>query len=393
MASTNTLDVAYVKETVAGTTPNNPAFQRLPITGCALAEQFSTAVSEAIRKDRMVDDLVVVDADVNGTVDYELSFAAYRPMLISLLQASAPISTVNLSMSDAAVAATAKTITTTAGDFVAGGIKVGQLVRLAGFAQAKNNGVFRVTAVVAKTLTLADPQSKLTNETAGANVKITGTCYRNGIGVPDSYTFRKSFNIPGKPAAVFYYRGCQISAMSFQFAQRAILKGGMSVIGMTAEGTTTPVTGESLVDVAEYTVMNSVSSVAALTLEGLPDTAFFSSLNLTVDNGANPQKGIAQLGARGIANFTQNITGSVELYFEDLAVYNIFKAAQAFKMSFVLQDGAGNMLAITLPKCKFESLSQPVSGKDQFLMESATIRALRDATTNCQIQVDFFPAA
>lgn len=393
MASTNTLDVAYVKETVAGTTPNTPAFQRLPVTGCALAEQFSTAVSDAIRKDRMVDDLVVVDADINGSVDYELSFAAYRPMLISLLQTASPVSTVNISASDVVVAPVGKTLTTTAGDFVAGGVKVGQLVRLSGFAQAKNNGVFRVVTVTAKVLTLADPGNKLTAEAAGASVKIAGTCYRNGSDVPDSYTFRKSFNIPGKPAAVFYYRGCQISAMSFQFAQRSILKGGMSVVGMTAEGTTTALAGESLTDVAEYTVMNSVSSVSALTLEGLPDSAFFSSLSLTVDNGANPQKGIAQLGARGIANFTQNITGSVELYFEDLAVYNIFKAAQAFHMSIVLQDGAGNMIAITLPKCKFESLSEPVSGKDQFLMESASIRALRDSTTNCQIQIDFFPVS
>lgn len=394
MASTNVTDVAYVKETVAGTTPASPDFQRLPVTGCNLAEQFTTAVSEALRKDRMVDDLIIVDMDVNGGVPFELTYEAFKPMLISLLQGGAAISTVAIAdATDLSITASTKTLGATTTDFLTSNVKVGQFIKIAGFTSAGNNGLFRVASVAQHAVVLEDPLSLLVDEVAGDSVDVTGLCYRNGIAVPDSYTFRKSFSIPGKPEAIFYYRGCQISGMTFNFATGSILNGEMTVTGLTAQGTTTALSGETIDEVADYTLLNSVSSITSLRLEGLPSNAFFSSLNLTVDNGANPQKGLAQLGARGIANFTLNITGTVELYFEDLSVYNIFKSSTGFLMSFTLEDGDGNIMVLTMPKVKFETLTEPVPGKDQFLMESGSIRALRDSVTNCMIQVDFFPAA
>lgn len=394
MASTNVTDVAYVKETVAGTTPASPDFQRLPVTGCNLAEQFTTAVSEALRKDRMVDDLIIVDMDVNGGIPFELTYEAFKPMLISLLQGGAAISTVAIAdATDLSITASTKTLGATTTDFLTSNVKVGQFIKIAGFTTAGNNGLFRVASVAQHAVVLEDPLSSLVDEVAGDPVDVTGLCYRNGIAVPDSYTFRKSFSIPGKPEAIFYYRGCQISGMTFNFATGSILNGEMTVTGLTAQGTTTALSGETIDEVADYTLLNSVSSITSLRLEGLPSNAFFSSLNLTVDNGANPQKGLAQLGARGIANFTLNITGTVELYFEDLSVYNIFKSSTGFLMSFTLEDGDGNIMVLTMPKTKFETLTEPVPGKDQFLMESGSIRALRDSVTNCMIQVDFFPAA
>lgn len=394
MASTNVTDVAYVKETVAGTTPATPSFQRLPVTGCNLAESFTTAVSEALRKDRMVDDLIIVDMDVNGGVPYELTFEAYRPMIVSLLQGGAPVATVAIAdATDLSIVASTHTLASTTTDFEAANIIQGMFLKISGFTTAGNNGVFRVASVAEHAVVLEDPLSSLADEAAGDSVDVSGLCYRNGIAAPDSYTFRKSFSIPGKPEAIFYYRGCQISAMTFNFATGSILNGEMTVNGLTGEGTTSAISGESIAGVPEYTLMNSVNSLTRVRLTGLPANAFFSSLNLTVDNGANPQKGLAQLGARGIANFTLNITGTVELYFEDLSVYTIFKNSQGFLMSFTLQDGDGNIMVLTMPKVKFETLTEPVPGKDQFLMESGSVRALRDATTNCQIQVDFFPAA
>jgi len=40
-----------------------------------------------------------------------------------------------------------------------------------------------------------------------------------------------------------------------------------------------------------------------------------------------------------------------------------------------------------MPKCKFESLDTPIAGKDSFLMQSGSFKALRDATSNYMIKL------
>ncbi|MGE4486370.1 MAG: phage tail tube protein [Synergistaceae bacterium] len=391
MASTNVTDLAYVKETVAGTTPDNPTFQRLPVKGVDLTDNIATATSEVLRKDRQIDDLVVVDLDVNGPVPYELTYAAFKPMMTALLQGGAAVADVSIAAAtDIAAVSTSSQFTSTTTDFVSEGIVVGCYIRVAGFATAANNGVFKVTTVAANAITV---DGTLTDEAATPAITIDAECYRNGSEVPDSFTFRKSFDAPGGVESIFYYRGCQISAMTMDFASGSILSGEMTVTGMTSEATDTPLTGESINDVAAYTLMNGVSSVTKVDLPGLPATAFFSTLSLTVDNNVNAKKGIGQLGARGLANFTVNVTASIEMYFEDLALYNKYKNSTPFSVAFILEDGDGNIMVISMPKCKFEELTEPVSGKDQFLMENGSLRALRDAgVTNCTIQFDFFPA-
>ena len=66
ISSTNYTDFSYIAEVTAGITPATPAFQRLPITSVGLSDSLSTSVSEVIRSDRQIDDLVITDAEVSG---------------------------------------------------------------------------------------------------------------------------------------------------------------------------------------------------------------------------------------------------------------------------------------------------------------------------------------
>ena len=84
--SSNYTQLAYIEEVTAGTTPATPTFQLLPTTGGSPVSNISTAVSEVIRADRQTDDLTVVDSSVSGDINYELSYAPYKPFLQALLQ-------------------------------------------------------------------------------------------------------------------------------------------------------------------------------------------------------------------------------------------------------------------------------------------------------------------
>ena len=121
ITSTNYVDFSYALETVPGVIDDDSptVFQKLPITSVGLTDNISTAVSEVIRSDRQTDDLVVVDSEVGGECNYELSYAPYKPIITSLFQNGARVA-----VSVSATAVTAATRTFTGTGFIAGNVLV-----------------------------------------------------------------------------------------------------------------------------------------------------------------------------------------------------------------------------------------------------------------------------
>jgi len=388
--STNYVDFAYIAEVTNGVTPATPAFQRLPITSVGLSDQIDTQVSEVIRSDRQTDDLVVVNSMIGGDCSYELSYAPYKPLLTSLLQAASTVTIAVTGSTDIAAVNATSEFTSSTTDFVSEGIAVGHFVKISGFSNAANNGVFRVVTVSANSMTVAN--ATLVDEGAGQSIDIDAEIIRNGAAAPDSYTFRKQMNAPGATDAIFFYRGCMINSMSFNFETGSILNGDMNIVGLTSEGTDTGIAGETFVDVPSYDIMNSVNSVTSVDISGLPAGVEFKTLNLTVNNQINQAEAIGTLGAVDLVPFSLEATADIELYFEDTSVYNLYKNSSSFSVAFTLQDTSGNNIVMYLPYCKFEELSEPIDGKDNFLMESGSLRALRDTTTNMMVQFSFHSA-
>ncbi len=393
MGTTNYSKLAWIEEVTPGQTPVSPAFQELPINSIGLVESIATEVSEAIRSDRMIDDLVIVDSDVGGDNEYELSFKAYKPLMISLLQcAKNPIGIVAIvGATDIQVVNATNSFDSTTTDFVAANIAVGMWINVDGFSNSANNELHRVTAVTANQVIVDSLISILVDEASGASINIDAETYRNSNAVPESYTFRQS-NLVDAVEYIAYYYGQQVSQMTFNFETGAILAGAMMLMGLTAEMTNTPKAGETLVPVADYRIMNSVSNLA-LIVTGLAAGTVYESFNLTVNNNINPQKGIGTLGAIGLGSFTLEITADMNIYFKDLTAYNAFKNSTGFLSAFQLTDGDGNKIVVTLPNCKFETLESPVPGKDEFFFQTGTVRGLRDPITNCMVQFDFISAS
>lgn len=303
-ATTNYTDLSYVVEVTPGVIPDNPQFQLLPTTGGALALSITTEASEVIRSDRQIDDLVPVDAEVTGDINYELSYTPWKPLIIELLRSAE----------------------------------------------------------------VASP-------------------YKNGSEAPSTYTFCKRV-IVGNVTNYFYYTGCVVGSMSFNFATGARLTGALNVMGRTETATTTPLAGQGFVDVANYAIMNSVNNLL-ITMTGLPAETCFQKLDLTIANNSTGAKCIGIFGASDIQDFALDVTGSMDTYFEDLVLYNKFIDSQAFSVAITLTDSLGNEIEITMPRCKFEELSVPIPGKNQFLSMPGSIRALRDSVTDSTISFAF----
>lgn len=382
-SSTNKTSLAYDKETVYGTTDASPTFQLLPTTGGSPVNNISTAVSEVIRDDRQTDDLIVVDGDISGEMNYELSYAPYEDFLASVL------------LADAAARSFALTTATTTSDEnvaktgIGTSVEAGDVIRLTSASEPTINGEYAVLTSSANAITVyPDVAASASDVSVDADsILVNG----NEPVQSHGYTIRKTAlgGALGATPYYWYYKGCIINTMNFNFATGSILNGSVGVVGLTELASTSKLAGETADTVIPaYSILNSVNSVGVINITGVTlGLCSFSSLDLTIDNQVNTAKAIGTLGACDTTAYSVQITGNTEVYFNNLDLYTKFLASDSFSITIILTDGDGNTIGINMPKCKFESLDTPISGKDAFLMQSGSFKALRDATLDYMIKI------
>lgn len=391
--STNNTTISYIAEVTPGVTPATPAFQILPTLGGGPQGNLSTQVSEAINQGRQIDDLIVVDSEVGGPIDFELSYTPYSPLLEALMQSAAVVdSFVAVDISVTAISGADCTIDSAAAvNFTSGNLVVDQHVKITGFTagNAAANGIYRIKSIAATQLSAdrVDNNAVAVNATAGDSVTVAGNRVRNGVATPTNYTICK--RVEGLAATAYmYYRGMQVSMLSLAFETGSILKGSMDFVGLTEDVTETAIASQTFTPVPSYNIMNSVTSIANIDVTGLPAGTEFSNFNLSYDNNINRAKSIGTLGASSLASFTLNLTADITIYFEDISAYNAFKNSTSFSVTLLVQDASNNNMVFRIPNCKFETLETPIPGKDNFFMLNGSLRGLRDATNNYTFQID-----
>lgn len=168
LQSTNRVKLSKVREVTFGITPTSPVFKTQRQTSSSLALNPQTVVSNEIRSDRQVTDLVLVGLQAGGDVGHEISFKAVDDDLEEALQGTWSLKPVrdNAGTADSvitAVTASSDTYTTTdtGADFVAG-----MLVWAEGFTNAGNNSLFKAQSGSGGTAVVAPSSPGLTDESA-----------------------------------------------------------------------------------------------------------------------------------------------------------------------------------------------------------------------------------
>lgn len=176
LQSTNRVKISKVREASFGVVPTNPVFKTRRVTSHGLAVNPQTVVSEEIRADRQVSDLVLVGLQAGGPSAGEMAFSVMDEDLEEALEGtwSNTPDRDNAGVADSVVTAVATTNTEvthlTGAAFVAS-----QLVLFSGFGVAGNNGVFKCTTGGATTSRYVG--SGITDEAApaaAARMKVVG---------------------------------------------------------------------------------------------------------------------------------------------------------------------------------------------------------------------------
>lgn len=386
-ATSNRAALNFIEEVTFGTTPPNPALQALRFKGESLNYNLSNISSEEIRSDRNTTDLIQVSADASGDIDFELSYNTFDLFIEGVMASdwSTPLN-ITAATDIAFVQGTPDTLTSSTTNFVTAGIVVGQWIKITGCSVANNNGFFKVGAVATNLLTIHSSMTTITADPAGDPITITGSVIRNGTTLK-SYTIQK---ILQDVSSYFNFVGCRVGSMSMDFKTGQILTGKFGIMGMNSVADTGQISGATIVPAPTNTPMNAVSNVASIYEDYSTMTAKFNSLTVDINANLRPQKAIGTLGNIGIALGKFEVSGSIELYFENNTMYTKYINGTEFSFSFRLQGAQGHSYIVTIPRAKYESGSVVAGGLDQDVMLSASWRGIYDSISSCAIQIDKF---
>lgn len=174
MSDTNRVSLRFVEEATYGTTPTTPYLKAIPFTAASdLGQTPETVVSDIIRDDRQVSDLILVGSSAAGGFDTELAYEVHDELLEGVMYSTwgAPGLTATATdiaiVTDGITSASAVTMNTAFGTLAAGDI-----ISVAGFTGADYpvNKEYTVVSAAAGKITTASGQ---TLASAGDEVTLT----------------------------------------------------------------------------------------------------------------------------------------------------------------------------------------------------------------------------
>ena len=170
--------VSYKKETTFGVLPTAAGAQTIRRVSSSFNLTKETYQSEEIRTDYQLSDFRHGVRSVEGNVSGELSAGTYADFLASALARNWTAATPStLGSTTIALVGGTYTITRTTGSYLTDGVRVGNVIRLTGFATANNNKNLLVIALTATAATvIALNGNTLTPETvaSGGTYAVTG---------------------------------------------------------------------------------------------------------------------------------------------------------------------------------------------------------------------------
>lgn len=387
-ATANRTDLKRVKETTWGTTPASPALKVIRYTGETLDDGITTEKSKEIRADRMVSDLIITDAAISGDVNFELSYASFDDFFESAFM-TAVTTAVTITEIAGDISSSATAFTSTLGTKF-NTIPVGAFIKVAGFTNPGNNGLFYVTAQSGTSLTVSPaPAAVETPAGAAATIK-TGAMLRNGV-TEQSYTIAEIFN----DATVLtrrHFLGMRVKGFTLDMKTGSILTGKFSFIGKSASYVVAAFGGETSVAANTNQVMNCVNNIAAIEVDGvqLGSPGSLMSATIEFDNNHRGQKGLGVLGNVGVVASQLGVKVTGTQYFEDKSQADKFKASTSFRWSVILTDAGNNSYVLTLPRCKYDSFKLNSSQLDSDAMAQVSFQALADTVSGCMAQWEAF---
>ncbi|MBO9602543.1 MAG: hypothetical protein J7496_08555 [Novosphingobium sp.] len=338
-------------------------------------------------------------ARTNGTLNGLLSCSSYEAFTAALLRkawaATSAISSLSLTI---AASGSGYTVTRGTGDFLTGGIKIGDGIRLSGGSlNSANVGVnLLVTGVTQTVLTVIVP-SGLSLTAEGPISSCTVTVVGKKSWVPTSghtniyYTIEEAF---GTISRYRVYPDVQVGSLALNMPATGNVGAVFNFLGL---GAMTPSGSQSLTSPTAETTTDVMASVSGAVVVGGVQQAIITSASITIDGGIGA--GEAVIGANTIPDTQKSrikVTGTITYLYESETLSAPFYDEDTTSIVLMLEadrTGSSDFITIALPEVKLFSDTRD-DGEKQIVRTSnftAEIcssggEALANNQTICQIQ-------
>ena len=393
MADSNLAQLSYLVEDTYNEAPNSgDELQILRYTSESLSFDITNISSQEIRPDRATADLVQTGAATSGGFNFEFSANTYDDFIEGALFStfSTAVATAAATLTSSNTASSISSAATTT--FV--NVSVGQWLKITGLGTATTVGYFRVTSLSespATTITVFP--APVAN--AATSCSVRGSVIRNGI-TEKSFAFERKIVVNSTTATnvFFQYSGMIANSMALSAKSDAILTGSFEFMGAAPGVSDDTAFSTTIASQTTTQVLNATSNVGGV-YEGYPTFALIANcliqgIDISLNNNLRAIKGIGSIYACDVGVGQCDVSGTLNAYFFDKAMYAKYIAGTETAISFRTIDASGNGYVFTLPRIKFETDKVNVGGSNQDVMDNITFKALHDSTTDCQIQIDRF---
>lgn len=380
-ANSSSAQLGYIAEATFGVTPNSGNYKRLRMTGESLDYTISKEASEEINDTRTIASMIPLSASASGGTEHEISYQEYDELIAATLQASYAVYGTNGVGTTFTAAVTATTITASAapvGSSAFTTLQRGQFFRFNAPSNANDGTLLRVSQTVNPTATVItlDASTPAIVAASVANCTVSTSRLTNG-------KVQKSFSIERQSADVteyWVYKGMTPSTMDLSIGAGARSTMSFGFMGKNAVRNTVTNLPGTPVESYAYDIHSGVTgSVCVLWVDNAPLAGtFVQSLSMNYDNALRSQEAICQLGAVGIGSGTISVTGTMEVYFANGALFDKFISNTNVALTFSSLDAAGNGYVFTLPKANLSKVSTTAGGKDSDMVLSIEFTGLRD---------------
>lgn len=204
-----------------------------------------------------------------------------------------------------------------------------------------------------------------------------------------AYTIEQQFQDLVTPTYE-YYKGMTPTLLEFDVKSQDILKGKTTFMGLSiTDPSAVRFTGATDVAAPTNDVMNASDNVGSVLVNGVTvGSNYVTSLVLTVDNNGRRVNAIGSKFSAAIRLGRANITGKIEMYYDDPTILVMIRNSTATSFYFPISDPGGTKAYLfDNPRIKFGDGSPTVPGVDTDRMLSTDYQALRHLTLGYELHI------
>jgi len=338
------------------------ALQTVNMLNESFAGTKQTAQDDTIREDGNENGLIMLDMQGSGGFtaefgpDWHDDF--FEAALRSVYDTPVSISEITLSIT----AGTPATLDDSGSGLAV--LEVGDIVWIAGFTTAANNGACFVSAVAAGSISVIplDPTQTMVTEAAGDSVTIKTTRMMNA-NANNFFDFEKLF---GDLSNVYHtYLNQQLNTLTVEFGAGAKVAFSVGFIG-DKHNTAAATIGSSYVAQATSKALNPENHFLGSLVGNngaavAPVGSCVTKIAITITNTARRTKGLSDV-CFGKGSF--NVQVNLDMMFENNDHYEQFVSHNEVAIATGIADASGNGYGFHFPKLEYADAKVNISGKN-----------------------------